>query len=160
MELDQPRRKATAPALHVDAAGDTAVTDGISRARISVASICDSFDSRAEVALVWLFVERIAPLERTFAGFQYPCRVKRRCLGLCADVIQHHEQDKLDVARLGSRLAVYKAVNNERSCVDIPSLAFFDAGLFWHERREGGLGRAVCVVYQIAVAVMRGLLTD
>jgi hypothetical protein len=81
-------------------------------------------------------------------------------LGLRANVVQHHEQHILDIAGLGGGLAFYKAVNDERTCVDIPCLAFFYAGLFWHERREGCLRRAVCVVYQIAVAVMRGLLTD
>ena len=160
MKLDEPCRKAAAPALHVDAAGDTTVADGVSRAWISVASVCNSFDSRAEVAFVWLFVERIAPLKRTFAGFQYPRRRKRRRLRLCAYVVQHHEQDKLYVARLGSGLAVYKAVNDKRACVDIPSLAFFYAGLFWQERREGGLRRTICVKDKVAFAVMRGLLTN
>ena len=75
MELDQPRRKVAAPALHVDAAGDTAVADGVRRARIGVASISDGLDRRAIVALLGLITKCIAPLVRPLAGFQHPRRV-------------------------------------------------------------------------------------
>ena len=158
VELDQPRRKVIAPLLQVDAAGDTAVADGVSRARIGVASIGNGLDGSAEVALARLFAERVAPLERTFAGFQHPCRRKRRLFRLRANVVQHHEQHILDVAGLGGWLAVYEAVNDERACVDIPCLAFFHAGLFWQERRERSPWRAVRVIHQVAITVVLRLL--
>ena len=158
VELDQPRLEVVPAPLQVDAAGDAAVADGVGRAWVSVARVGDGGDGCGEVGLGRLFAEGVAPLERPFGRFHDPRRGQRRLLRLGADVVQHHEQNILDVLGLGRWLAVREAVNDERPRVDVPRLARLDVGLGRQERREGCLRRPIAVVDHLAADQRRLLL--
>ena len=159
VELNQPRREVIAPALQVDRAGQAAVADGVDGAGVGVARRCDGLDGGRERALGRLLTEGVAPLERALRRLHDPCGRERRHLGLGADVVQHHEQDELDVLALGRRFAVGEAADDIRAGVDIPAFAVA-ALVVRQEGRERRLGRTVLIILNFAVAQCRLLPQD
>ena len=160
IERHQPRSKVVAALLQVDRAGDATVANRIGRARVGIASLCDSLNRSGKVAFGWLVGKSVTPLERSGACFQHPCRRKRRLFGLCANVVQHHKQNVIDVAALGGWPTFVKAVNDERACVDIPRLAFLNLCLVRQEGREGRGGHAIGMINHVAVSVIARLLAQ